>query len=424
MSVRRWLPSMLAAAALVLAGQPPAGATHAAPGDLDLSFSGDGRTTAHVGLDGQVAAIAAQGTRLIVGGQSTTSAGNDWLIIRYRANGTVDRTFGQRGRVRLDFGGDDRLGDLLVMPNGTIVAVGGARGRFGIVQLTQQGRLDRSFAGGDGVARTSFGTPFAAATQVVRVSRGRIVVAGNAGSMGDSRFALARYQANGRLDRTFSGDGKVLAGFWTGEEQSQLSELLRWGRSDLVLAVGETSSSGPTGFDIALASFTAKGRLDRSFGGDGRTVQHVTPNDYVAGAVMQPHGTVLVGGYGDLAGGWDAMFARFNASGHLDTGWGGGDGVVLRDAGTDLEYWLGMARTGRKVVMVGQVDGDAATMRVGRSGAMDTGFGTGGWAVTPFGGGQSRLHAATRDGAGRLLVGGRAPATLAADGFAVARLRP
>lgn len=411
------------AAAAALSGLVAPAAAQAAPGDLDPSFSGDGRLTTHVGTDGQVDSIALQGRKVLAGGTSITSSGSDWLLTRYTGRGALDRSFGKRGRLRLDLRGNDVFGEMLVLPSGKILGVGVAKHRFTVVRLTPDGRLDRTFGGGDGVVRTSFGTTFAVATQVVRVTRGRFVVAGWAGEIGDGRVALARYQANGRLDKSFSNDGKVTTGFWKGEETNDVAELLRWGDSSMVLVVGHTSSGGPTGFDVALASFTPRGRLEPLFGGgDGKTVQHLAPNDYIAGAVMQPHGTVLVGGYVDMGMGWDAALLRFNTSGHLDSGWGGGDGVVLHDSGTALEYWSGMARSGRRVVMVGQIDGAAAVLRVRRSGAMDAGFGSGGRVILPYSGGDSALYTATQQRDGRLLAGGRAPATLAADGFYLARL--
>ena len=412
-----------AALVLALAVAPSAGA--AAPGGLDPSFSGEGQTTTRFGLDVTVGVVDRQGRRILVAGTSDTPSGQDGAIVRYRANGSRDTSFGRNGRVRLDFGKRDSIADLAVLPSGKILAVGSSRRRFLVVRLTSAGRLDRGFGGGDGIVRTGFGTPFASGTQVLLVTRGRFVVAGTTGDPGGTRFALARYQPNGHLDRSFSRDGRTTTRFGPADTFSHVVTLLRWTDSSAVVAVGETANPGsPKGLSTALASYTRRGRPDPLFGGgDGRTVESIGPYDNVAGAVMQKNSFILVGGHSELGStGWDATLLRFNASGHLDSGWGGGDGFVSHDVGSTLEYWLGMARDRGGAVLVGQVDGNAAVMRVGASGAVDTSFGAGGYAVTPFPGGDSELHAAVLDSRHRVVAAGTAPATLVADGFAVERL--
>jgi uncharacterized delta-60 repeat protein len=411
-----------AAATLAVALAPAASAV---PGALDPSFSADGQTTTRFGQDVAVGAVAAQGRRILVAGTSVTPSGQDGAIVRYRADGSRDPSFGRNGRVRLDFGKRDSVGDLLVLPSGKILAVGSSQRRFLVVRLTPDGRLDRGFGGGDGIVRTGFGTGFASGTQILRVTRGRFVVAGTTGDQGGTRFALARYQPSGTLDRSFSRDGRVTTRFGPADTFSVVVTLLRWTDSSAVVAVGETVNGGsPKGVSTALASYTPRGRPDPLFGGgDGKTVESISPFDYVAGAVMQKNSFILVGGHSELGPtGWDATLLRFNASGHLDSGWGGGDGFVSHDVGSTLEYWLGIAGDRAGAVLVGQVDGDAAVMRVGASGALDSSFGAGGYAVTPFPGGDSELRAAVLDRRHRVLAAGTAPATLVADGFAVERL--
>ncbi len=413
------------AAVVVTAGLSQAPASAAASGDLDPTFSQDGQTTTHLGLDVTAEVVALQGRRILVAGTSETPSGEDGAIVRYHSDGSRDTTFGTKGRVRLDFGRHDAIGDLIVLPSGKLLVAGSSKRRFTVIRLTADGRPDKGFGGGDGVVRTSFGTLFASASQVLRVTRGRFVVAGAAGDRSGARFALARYLPDGRLDRTFSHDGRATTGFGPADSASRVTTLLRWTDSSAVVAVGETGSpSSPKGISVALASYTTRGKPDSFFGGgDGKLVESTTAADYVAGAVMQKNSFILVGGFSDLgATGWDATLLRFNASGHLDGGWGGGDGFVKHDSGASLEYWLGMAADRGGAVMVGQIDGDAAVMRIRQSGALDSSFGVGGYAVTPFPGGDSILQAAAVDSRHRVVGAGTAPATLVADGFAVERL--
>src|SRR5688572_15281982 len=97
---------------------------------------------------------------------------------------------------------------VVAQPDGKVVAggrldVSNSRSTFGVVRYTAAGNLDRSFSG-DGIA--SGGPPGATYSEVldlVRQSDGKIVAVGRAIVSGNERFAVARYNTNGSLDRTF-----------------------------------------------------------------------------------------------------------------------------------------------------------------------------------------------------------------------------
>jgi uncharacterized delta-60 repeat protein len=414
------------APSLVLFFAFPLSSALAAAGDLDTSFSGDGQANTGFGTAAQAEAVAMQGKKIMAGGFST-KATSDFALVRYTAGGKRDLTFGKKGRASVDFGHDDTLTDLAILSNGKILAVGEANKAgpgsqvFAIARFTVDGKLDRTFGGGDGKVTTSFGDPAASADAVVLLSGGRFAVAGGTGDPSGTRFAVARYLPGGKLDTSFGGDGRVVTGFWPGDEVSEVRELVRWG--DLLLAVGESAPVAGN-FDVALARYGPDGKLDTLFGGgDGKATEDVSAWDYPQGAVLQKNGFFIVGGITEVAGGWDAMFLRFNASGHLDLAWGGGDGLVTHDiGGVELEYWFELVKAGSRVVVAGQVGGDASVLRILKSGALDTSFGGVGWVVTAFSGGDSTLQAVTIQGDGKIVGAGQAPATLAADGFAVERL--
>jgi uncharacterized delta-60 repeat protein len=84
--------------------------------------------------------------------------------------------------------------------------------RFALARFDARGNLDRTF-GGDGRVMTRFRS--ASAEDVAIASDGRIVVAGRAccGKDSTSLFALALYDRDGSLDLSFGGDGKVKTAF-------------------------------------------------------------------------------------------------------------------------------------------------------------------------------------------------------------------
>ena len=113
--------------------------------------------------------------------------------------------------------------------------------------------------------RPTFGG-FSGATGVALQGDGKIVAVGAGARDGGGRdFALARYNPNGSLDTSFSGDGKQTTDFGG---FSGASGVALQGDGKIV-AVGD-AGGGTTGFDFALARYNPNGSLDTSFSGDGK----------------------------------------------------------------------------------------------------------------------------------------------------------
>src|SRR5262249_61243249 len=140
---------------------------------------------------------------------------------------------------------------------------------FAITRYRANGRLDRSFGGGTGTVTTAFG-PGAAAKALVQQSDGKLVAAGS----GDSRFALVRYDADGSPDPSFGeGTGTVVTQFIPGlatndSNTGQASALVQQADGKLVAAGTSTSGLGPAVYQnrIALVRYNADGTLDPTFG--------------------------------------------------------------------------------------------------------------------------------------------------------------
>ena len=140
-------------------------------------------------------------------------AGDDFALARYNTNGSLDTTFSGDGKQTTDFGDSDGANAVGLQADGRIVAVGftggGVNSAFALARYNPNGSLDTSFSG-DGKQTTGFGG-FARANGVAIKSTGRIIVAGGGGASGD--FAIARYNPTGSLDTSFSGDGKQTTDF-------------------------------------------------------------------------------------------------------------------------------------------------------------------------------------------------------------------
>ena len=160
----------------------------AAAGDLDPTFSGDGRQTTNFAPDSDDeandVAIQSDGKIVVVGGNSVIGGGpaNNFILARYNPNGTLDTTFSGDGKQETDFGGYDSANGVAIQADGKIVVVGVSSinsttngAAFVLARYNPDGSLDTSFSG-DG--KQAIGTDFDSATDVAIQADGRIVAVG------------------------------------------------------------------------------------------------------------------------------------------------------------------------------------------------------------------------------------------------------
>ncbi|MFP4317278.1 MAG: delta-60 repeat domain-containing protein, partial [Desulfovibrionales bacterium] len=99
----------------------------AAPGDQDTSFGDDGWVITDLGGDETGTAVAVQPSGRIILAGTRDSVNEDFALVGYFENGTLDQSFGDQGSVAIDFRGkDDSARDVMVLPEGSIVVAGTA----------------------------------------------------------------------------------------------------------------------------------------------------------------------------------------------------------------------------------------------------------------------------------------------------------
>ena len=246
-----------------------------AAGDLDRAFDADGKVVTDVGGDDYPSDVVVQRDgKIVVVGVSILPTGSAFVITRYTASGALDRTFGDGGIVRPDFGGFGWGMAVAIQPNGKIVAAGqgtrpGGNFDFVLARYNADGSLDASFDG-DGRVFTDFGYNDGAYGLAIQPD-GKIIAVGNARS-GSSRdaneFGVARYNPNGSLDGSFDGDGKVLTPF-TPLTDSATDAVVQPDGKIVVGGYANFSFEPPRNTQLALARYNANGSLDAGFDGDG-----------------------------------------------------------------------------------------------------------------------------------------------------------
>jgi uncharacterized delta-60 repeat protein len=396
-------------------------------GSLDTSFSGDGKQTTDFGSSDQANAVALQGDKIVAVGFGGFPS--DFALARYNPNGSLDTSFSADGKQTTSFPGFDQANGVAFQGDGKIVAVGGTGStdssgatEFSLARYNPNGTLDTSFSG-DGRQTTDFGD-FEDARGVALQTDGKIVVVGRTGGCQCSTsptpddFALARYNPNGTLDTSFAGDGKQTTTFRAhGLDDFDVPTAVAL-QSDGKIVVAGYSFSG-TSYDFALARYNPNGSLDTSFSGDGRqTTNFGAGDDRATGVALQPDGKIVAVG----RGGDDFAIARYNPTGSLDTSFSG-DGKQTADfGGSDGANGLGLQANGRIVAVgfAGAIDSDFALARFNPNGSLDTSFSGDGKQTTDFGG-FARANGVALNSNGRIVVAGGGGAS---GDFALARYNP
>jgi uncharacterized delta-60 repeat protein len=151
-------------------------------GDLDVSFSGDGKViTDFSGRTDAAAAIVIQPDgKILVAGSSVVSRSSDFVLARYLPNGALDSTFSGDGKLRNNFDGNETARAVALQPDGKIVVAGTRTTSQGddflLARYLPNGNLDTSFSG-NGWVTTDLGSNERAKGVAVQPD-GKIVAAG------------------------------------------------------------------------------------------------------------------------------------------------------------------------------------------------------------------------------------------------------
>lgn len=260
-------------------------------GSYDTSFGGDGRvlTTFGPGTDdvGVGVVVQADGRIVIVGQVRSGPGANDFGLVRYNADGSLDTGFSGDGKFAQDLGAKVEIAlDVGVTSDGKIVAAGRSGNDFAVTRYASDGTPDAGFDS-DGIAKVNFGD-FGQAYAVAIQPDDRMIAAGftKAGSSYD--FAVTRLKTDGSLDDSFSSDGKATVDW--GNDDGEVGNMALTSGGDIVLA-GDTWGSRYGAFAVAeLAPDGALlGKLRSRFPG--------TVSAYATGVAVQPgDGYIVVAG--------------------------------------------------------------------------------------------------------------------------------
>lgn len=314
--------------------------------------------------------VAVQPDGSVVTAGSADGFGGRILVTRTNSLGVRDRSFNRRGVLRLDLTpGNDWAEAVLVQPNGKIVVAGhiaNAAESMVVIRLRADGTKDPTFSG-DGVATVDLGPGLDVAIDLARLPDGDLVVAGLA-TDSSRHIGMARLNGDGTLDRSFSGDGKVVTDLGGAAELAYGVAAQPDGR---IVVAGVKS---PT--RAVVLRYRSDGRLDPSFSSDGVKPLAFTGNASAATAIAVADDGDLVVAATDGTGGGRFAAARLDQAGRFDRGFAG-DGMVVVDAGPGYdEAWDLALRPDGRILLGGdtQSEGAFALVQVLADGTPDATF--------------------------------------------------
>ncbi len=370
---------------------------------------GTGKVTTDFGLDvwGGCAAIQADGKILVVG-TARTAAYYDFALTRYNKDGSLDSTFGSSGKTVASIGPLEAGYTVKLQSDGKILVAGTTRttdsNDFALIRFNTDGSLDGTFGQG-GIVTTDVGSGTDdSATSVVVLGDGKIVVAGMTSNSPPSYdFVLVKYNSDGSMDGTFGNVGKTITDIGSKTYDYAYSATLQ-ADGKIVLA-GTTTTGGLSHF--SLARYTSSGTLDTTFASAGKLID-AEPNCQGISVKVQADGKILVAGYGDGATSSDFAIARYNINGTLDASFGTA-GRLRTDVGfNSVDYGASVTtQADGKILVAGTADSEFALVRYNTDGSIDRSFGVDGKVTTDFGGSQEAVSV-TVQADGKILLTGNA----------------
>jgi len=280
-----------------------------ADGSLDGTFGTGGISTTSVSsVFDSLNAVAFQGSKIIAAGVAAGATNDDFAVVRFNSNGSVDTTFGPvgaNGKVITPVGtGNDAASGVAVQSDSKIVVVGSADTamatpiNFAVVRYNSDGTTDSGFGTG-GKVITSLQSNDDEAFDVAIQSDSRIVVAGATCIAAGCDFGLVRYNTDGTLDASFGSGGKVITPVRSGNDIANAVVIAPDGK---IVAAGNSEAS-PGNNDFALFRYTSSGAPDFSFGSSGAAfVDFGGTDDFARGMVLDSSARILVTGQADPSG--------------------------------------------------------------------------------------------------------------------------
>ena len=423
-------------------------ATPGQPGTLDTTWAassslGAGKVITPIASgaanDEAYAVVLQPDGKVVLAGACTNAANTStsFCALRYNAIGSVDTSFGVGGSVATVVSNQganakDFANAAILQSDGKLVLAGrcymgnsnanGLTYDFCAARYLANGALDSTFGNG-GKVITSLGVQDHVATAIAMQPDGKLVLAGDCAVVAffETHFCAVRYLANGVLDTSFNGTGKVITSVSAKEDRVVGLAVLPDGK----LVLGGTCFSTTSNRGFCALRYLANGTVDLTFGGSntGKVSTPIgTVNDRAGAMALQPDGKLILAGYCYVTNGFNGenykniCALRYGSNGVDDLSFSGGKFILPAPvAGYNEAIAAISVQPDGKILMAGPCDNrdgffggvpDFCSLRFNDDGALDNSFGGTGKVVTKLGDSFNTAAAAALQVDGKLVVAG------------------
>lgn len=336
-------------------------------GTADVSFGNGGRVNLPASFSAAVSALvrSSDGKILVLGNWLDITEGQEVVLYRLLANGSLDASFGNQGQLVFGYGigtadyglamgllSDDRIiiltqretlaSTALILysfhANATVDAGFGSQGRLEVHGLD----VDKNDYSGFN-------------QHLLIQPNNHIVVTAMAEGNADYNIGLRRYTADGSADATFNG-GNLLQTDLGGNEGGVALALQPDGKLVLLATTEDDTFTQHT----AVLRYNSNGTLDNSFDGNGWLLMpgtsgnrgypcavRILGNGQILGA-----GTIVTSTYNSLM-----VVARLNENGSFDPEFGNAGIAIVAPTGDGRDVTQGIElQNDGKIILVGKVE--------------------------------------------------------------------
>jgi uncharacterized delta-60 repeat protein len=346
-------------------------------GSLDNTFGTNGIVVVDEPQGGANAVSIQKDGKIVVAGNLNSGVG----VIRYNTDGTFDDMFGSDGTIINSTGSfHSEANALTIQTDNKIVIAGRSQNNgdyddFLIIRYNPDGSLDKTFGTNGGIVITSI-SPFPDCANALAIQKdGKIVVAGNAFINNNSCIALVRYNPDGSLDDLFGNRGIIIT--------NVLGYCFAYALT--ILPDNKIIIAGSGDFGFLLVRYNSNGEQDNTFGINGTVLTHIDQDDKATAISIQPDGKIIVAGNSGYIN--NISIARYNADGNLDTSFGKNGIVITSIKKSNMANAMIVQKDGKIVVAgtfsdQPNVDNSSIVLRYNPDGTLDSFFGANGLVTT------------------------------------------
>ncbi|HEX5592379.1 MAG TPA: delta-60 repeat domain-containing protein [Solirubrobacterales bacterium] len=244
--------------------------------------------------------VAADGRIVAVGEHVRSIPRSAGIVAAFKADGSVDKSFGRRGLVVFTQRAREAyssLSDVEVLDSGKILVVGYHDYRLVLARLRSNGRPDRGFGGGDGRITLDVhqGNVCCPPASLAVQADGRIVVVTQGERSRTLLPYLIRFRPAGGLDRSFGHRGIAAPKRpWRLFRPYDVAVQPDGG----IVTVGQSAKTARNAVAGAYSVFRnlPDGSPDESFGEHGLKMIQMGDEGFAGAALAQADGSVLTGG--------------------------------------------------------------------------------------------------------------------------------